>query len=221
MLCLEELKKFDVLLVEDEKNIADQMTDAIGNLFNSFEVTHDGESGLELYKKTSPDIVITDIMVPKLTGLKMAKEIRKIDNTPIIILSAHSDTQKLLEAIDIGVVKYFIKPFDPDEFLEYLCQLTKKISKNLEIALDDGFVFTDKLYKHNKLVPLSRNELKIFDVLAHRLGIPISHEEIKKVLWNNKNVSDERVRTLIRRLRAKTSKNLIKSISGQGYFISR
>ncbi len=220
MLCLEELKNLKVLLVEDEKNIADLLQDAIGGFFKRFEIAYDGKEGIAVCKNLNPDLIITDIMVPKLTGLEMAKEIKKFADIPVIVLSAYSDTDKLLNAIDLGVVKYFIKPFDPDEFLEYLCELAKKMKKKKVINLKDGYTYQEKLYLHGQLVPLTKKELFFLKNLVKKAGDTISHEEIKELLWESLDVSDERVRTFVKRLRAKTSKELIKSISGQGYFLS-
>jgi len=110
------LKQFTVLLVEDEKKLASLLKDAIGNYFYNLK----------------PDIVITDITMPKMTGLQMASKIKEInENIPIIILSAFSDTDKLINAIDVGVVKYFIKPFDPDELLEYIDKLTRQMQSKI------------------------------------------------------------------------------------------
>ena len=220
MLCLDELKSLKVLVVEDEKSIAELLKSAIGDYFARFEIAYDGDEGVLKCKTMMPDFIITDIMIPKMTGLEMAKEIKKFADIPIIVLSAYSDKEKLLTAIDIGVVKYFIKPFDPDELLEYICKLAKKIKKERVIKLKDGYRFTDKLYKDDKFVTLTKKELLFLKVLVERRGDTISHDEIKELIWGSLEVSDERVRTFIRRLRAKTSKELIKSISGQGYYIA-
>jgi len=218
MLCLDELKTLKVLVVEDEKSIADLLKSAIGDYFLRFEISHDGKDGIAKCKSFKPDFIITDIMIPKLNGLQMAKEIKNFADIPVIVLSAYSDKEKLLTAIDIGVVKYFIKPFDPDELLEYLCTLAKKIKKKKLVKLKDGYYFQEKLYKDGELVALTKKELLFLDHLIKRSDVT-SHDELKELLWGSLDISDERVRTFIRRFRAKTSKELVKSISGQGYYI--
>ncbi len=215
------LKELKVLLVEDEEKLSTLLKNAIGESFHSFTLASNGAEGLEIFEKISPDIVITDIMMPVMTGLEMAKEIKKIDpTTPIIILSAFSETDKFLDAIDIGVVKYFIKPFDPDELLDYVTSLEATIQSKL-LFLEEGFSFnrsTASLYKDSKFVPLTKKERLFMQLLLKNQEIA-NDETIKTTLWLNEDVSDERVRTFIRRLRAKTSKNLIKNITGQGYRI--
>jgi len=220
------LKKLRVLLVEDEENLANLLKSAIGDNFYSFSLAKDGEEGLERFIDMRPDIVITDIMMPKLTGLEMAKEIKKIDqNAAIIILSAFSETDKLLNAIDVGVVKYFIKPFDPDELLEYILLISEKIqSKNT--FFPHGFYFnatTKNLYKKGRYVSLSKRENKFIQLLVQgneeEISI-INDERLKKELWPGEEVGDDRLRAFIKRVREKTSKDLIINIRGQGYTIN-
>lgn len=213
------LRELKILLVEDEENLARLLKEAIGDNFHSFTVAKDGMEGIELFKKNKPDIVITDIMMPRLSGLDMAKELKKINpDTPIIILSAFSEKEKLFSAIDIGINKYFLKPFDTDELLDYIRSITPKLA-NKFIKLNDGFVFnktTNSLYKSDKYVPLSKNETKFLSLLLNTKERIIDDNLIKESLWGEE-VSDERVRTFIRRFRAKTSKKLIKNVKGVGY----
>ncbi|MCF6309420.1 MAG: response regulator transcription factor [Sulfurimonas sp.] len=213
------LKELKVLLVEDEENISRLLKDAIGDSFHSFIVASDGVEGRELFLKIKPDIVITDIMMPRLSGLDMAKELKQINSDiPIIILSAFSEKEKLFDAIDIGVTKYFLKPFDPDELLDYINGLAPKLG-NKHVELSEDFVFnktTNSLYKNDRFVPLSKNEIKFLSLLLEDVNSVIDDNIIKETLWTS-DVSDERVRTFIRRIRAKTSKNLIKNVKGFGY----
>ncbi len=218
MLQIENLKKLKLLIVEDERNIAELLKDAIGEYFLEVEIAYDGEEGLFYFDKIKPDIVITDIMIPKISGLEMAKKIKNNNpNQNIIILSAYSDTKKLLNAIDVGVVKYFIKPFDPDELMDYISSISEKILKIKEVSLKDGFIYKyleDKLYKNNSIVKLTNKELTFIKSLLNKKIL--SNNEIKKLLWSDK-VSDERVRTFIKRFREKTSKEFLQNISSQGY----
>ena len=215
------LKSLKVLLVEDEKKLSSLLKNAIGDSFYSFSVANDGVEGLKMFKKISADIVITDIMMPNMTGLEMAKEIKIIDKSvPIIILSAFSEADKFLGAIDVGVVKYFIKPFDPDELLEYIKSL-EEIIKSRVIKLSGGFTFnrTKKtLYKDGRYISLTKKEIQFFDLLLQK--DIVEYSIIKKTLWVDEDVSDERLRTFIKRLRAKTVKDLIQNIKSQGYAIS-
>jgi len=218
------LKELKILLVEDEKKLSSLLKNAIGDSFYSFNIAHDGIEGLKIFKNISPDVVITDIMMPNMTGLEMAKEIKSLDKSvPIIILSAFSETDKFLDAIDIGVIKYFIKPFDPDELLDYIDSLQETIQSKV-IKMCEGFIFNKvkkNLYKDNRYIPLTKKEVQFFELLLQNQKKNIAeYKIIKKSLWKDEEVSDERLRTFIKRLRIKTSKNLIQNIKSQGYIIS-
>jgi DNA-binding response OmpR family regulator len=164
-------------------------------------------------------------MMPNKTGLDMAKEIKGIDsNANIIILSAFSEVDKLLTAIDVGVMKYFIKPFDIDELLNYIISLEGSVANKI-ITLQDNFSFnkaTRSLYKDLKFVKLTKKELLFLELFIKKYEdgfCLIKSYEIKKHLWDDE-VSDERLRTFIRRFRDKTSKTLLQNLKGEGYQIA-
>lgn len=221
----ELLKNLKILCVEDENNISRLLKDALGEYFYSFIIAKDGLEGIEKYNKISPDIVISDIMMPKLNGLEMTKRIRQEDeDLPIIILSAYSDKDKLLKAIDLGINKYFIKPFNPEELLDYLFSLAKKLNKNKIVKLNKYFTFdmnSKNLFENNNLVKLTKREREFIFLLIKNKKEFVSNELMGKHLWEEEIISLERIRTFIKRLRQKTSKELIKNISGQGYLISK
>jgi DNA-binding response OmpR family regulator len=213
------LKSLRVLFVEDEENISRLLKGAIGDSFHSFTIAKDGKDGLEKFIKIVPDVVITDINMPRMSGLEMAKEIKKINSKiPIIILSAFSEREKLFSAIDVGVAKYFLKPYDPDEILEYISSIADELGSKI-IELSDGFRFnktTHALYKESRFVALSKNENKFMNLLVENENNILSDEIIKQRVWGEE-VSDERLRTFVRRLRTKTSKTLIINVKGLGY----
>jgi DNA-binding response OmpR family regulator len=219
---IEKLNQMKVLLVEDEIELSSMLENAIGEYFFTFKVASNGKEGLELFKEIKPDLVITDINMPNMNGIEMSKEIRKTNpNLPIIILSAFSQKDYLLNAIDLSVTKYLIKPFDPDELLESISIISEKIGKK-KIELKDGFIFdknTNSLAKDGKYIKLTKREIKFIDILIDISPAILSEEDIKINLWDNKNSNVERIRTFVKRLREKTSKDFIKNIKSQGYQI--
>ncbi|WP_324170668.1 response regulator transcription factor [Sulfurimonas sp.] len=216
------LKKLRVLFVEDEENIAKLLKNAIGDSFYSFTLASNGKEGIEKFLQISPDIVITDINMPHMSGLDMARELKKIDKSiPIIILSAFSEKEKLFEAIDVGVIKYFLKPYDPDEILDYISFISNEFEDKL-VELSDDFNFnktSKSLYKNSKFIALSKNEVKFFTLILNTEDNILDDKAIKREIWNEE-VSDDRLRTFIKRLRVKTSKKLIINLKGVGYKIS-
>jgi len=217
------LKTLKILIVEDESRLASLLKEAINEYFHSVIIAKDGEEGLKRFKVNKPDIIITDIMMPKTNGLEMTIKIKELDELiPIIVLSAHSDKEKLLSAIDLGISKYFIKPFDPDEVLEHINKIAPTLNKRKRIKLKDGFVFDNNstsLYKDGILLKLTKREKEFFYLLLKHQNKVVETLLIKETIWDEE-VNDERLRTFIKRLRLKTSKDLIENASGQGYMIS-
>ena len=103
------LKNITILYVEDEITIAEQVKFFFSRFVKGFYVASNGLEGLELYKEINPDIIITDIQMPKMNGLDMIKEIDD-KNIPVIITTAYSDSSYLLKAIELNVDKFVIKP---------------------------------------------------------------------------------------------------------------
>ncbi len=221
---MSNLSKLTVLFVEDEKKIVNALHSAIGEEFANFIVAKDGQEGLKKFLKYKPDIVITDILMPIMDGLEMSKEIKKVSrDTPVVVLSAFSEKDRLLKAIDIGIDKYLIKPIDPDNLMEALKILAKELlSIGDVIDLGNGYKFDKSgrvLIKDKQIIPLTKKELLFISILVKNLGVFVLHEEIKKYVWANKQVSDSAIRTFIKRVREKTDRNFIKNVPGLGYKI--
>jgi len=223
MPCKKLLKNISVLFIEDEEKLLQRMIDAIGAKFALFETAGNGEEGLRKSRAMKPDIIITDITMPKMDGLEMAEAIhRHSPSLPIVILSAYSDKEKLLHAIDAGVTKYFIKPFDIDELLEFLCTLAKKMDLSQRVNLLKPYHYDTKhkkLFKDNKIVRLTTREIDLIAYLVDSKSGVITNKKIKEKLSDSKKVSDESVRVFIRRLREKTDKEFIKNLPKQGYML--
>ncbi|CUU68257.1 response regulator transcription factor [Campylobacter hyointestinalis] len=220
----EALKNLTVLLVEDEDKIRTSMGNAMEGVFKKVLLAGNGDEGLKKFKKFSPDIVITDISMPIMDGLDMSLEIKKIsEDSPIVVLSAFSEKEKLLKAIEIGIDKYIIKPIDMEELFESISYLAQsKINGASIIDIANGYAFNKSkkvLIKGGDEIPLTKKELAFVSILVKRLGTLVLHEEIKNSVWVGEKVSDAAIRTFIKRIRDKVGSNLIKNVPGLGYKI--
>ncbi len=218
----DQLKQISVLFVEDEDRLRSSMASVMGEVFAKVYLASNGDEGLKKFQKYHPDIVITDISMPIMDGMAMIKRIKEISaNTPVVILSAFSEKEKLLKAIELGVEKYIIKPIDMDEFFEALGYLaSEKITATSTIKIGQNIIFDRAkrtLIRGGEEILLTKKELAFMMILIKRLGSLVLHEEIKNGVWVGGKVSDAAVRTFIKRVRDKLGDDIIKNIPGVGY----
>ncbi|MBS4096974.1 MAG: EAL domain-containing protein [Sulfuricella sp.] len=147
------LKKFTVLYVEDDGDIRDQLAHFLKRRVGTLHVATNGQEGLEAFQAHRPDIVVTDILMPVMDGLKMAEQIKELSPaTPIIVTTAFNETKFFLHAIDIGIDKYVIKPVNTDLLAEVLAQCAHSLLSESERRLSaavfdnssDAIVVTDQ-----------------------------------------------------------------------------
>lgn len=218
------LENLTILIVEDENEARKLMQDVMQGEFAKVVSAQNGDEGLKKFKKYNPDIVVTDIAMPISDGLDMAMQIKEISkDTPVVVLSAHSEKEKLLKAIDVGIDKYVIKPIDMDEFLTTLEIVAKsKIETTNIIEIANGYSFNKikrVLIRDGVEIALTKKELAFISLLIKRLGTLVLHDEIKNVVWVGENVTEAAIRTFVKRVRDKVGSDFIKNIPGLGYKI--
>ena len=122
------LKEISVLYVEDDKNIQEELEYFLSNKVRKLYVANNGKEGIELYEKHQPDLVITDIQMPILDGIKMSEKIKELNPTaPIIIITAFNDSNYLFEAIKLNITSYLTKPLDLKLLIDTLAKISKDI----------------------------------------------------------------------------------------------
>lgn len=124
------LYNLKVLYIEDEEFLREQLATFIKRRVGKLYIASDGEEGLLKFNECRPDIVITDLRMPKIDGIEMSKKIRNIDNIcPIIITTAISDAESIIDTIDIGIDKYIVKPIDTNELVQTMEKAALKLYK--------------------------------------------------------------------------------------------
>lgn len=209
----QECKELIILVVEDEVKARESMINILSERFSKVIGAQNGDEGLKKFKKFKPDLVITDIAMPIMDGLDMAREIKEIsDDVPIVVLSAYSEKERLLRSIDIGIDKYLIKPVDIEELFKVLDYLIgEKIEANMLVKISEEYQFNKTkrtlIYSGGEIV-LTKKELAFISLLLKQPGALVLHEDIKKNVWIGEHVSDTAVRTFIKRVRDKWVKIL-------------
>ena len=220
------LNNLTVLIVENEGDGKKIVQEVMRDKFEKVITAQNGDEGLKKFKKYNPNMVITDVFMPIMNGLDMAKSIKEISrDTPIIVFSTNSEKETLLKAIDVGIDKYVLKPIDLDDFLVTLENVAKnKIETANIIQVTNGYSFNKikrVLIRDGVEISLTKKELAFISLLIKRLGTLVLHDEIKNVVWVGESVTEAAIRTFVKRVRDKVGSNFIKNVPGLGYKIDR
>ncbi|PLY06739.1 MAG: DNA-binding response regulator [Arcobacter sp.] len=225
-------KKYSILYAEDDIKIRKNYVTFLENYFDNIYEANNGQEALKIYKDKKPDVLLVDITMPIINGIDLVKSIREIDNeTPIIILSAHSHKEYLFGAIKLNLVDYLIKPINRIEFKEVIESSIKKISKNLFSNEDEKMTImknsywnkTTRLFFHkDRIVDLTKNERILFELLLSKKNQIVKPIDIASYVWDSKNtnVNDASIRNLVKRLRKKLPVDIVQSIYGSGYILN-
>lgn len=220
-----------LLYVEDEIQTIQSIDFFLKRLFKEVFIAQDGEEALSLFSEKKPDVVILDISIPKIDGLKVASNIRKENSEiPIIFITAHSDNDKLLKAINLQTYSYLVKPIRVDELNNIILKCIKSVldkkEKNPNKILADGFEWNQEkntLFYKGIRVPLTKNEVVLTEFFIKNSNKIFSIEDIIEYCFYDDDMKNNSVIQLISRFKKKTadiinSKDFfIENIYNKGY----
>lgn len=222
----ELLKNFTILYVEDEEMVRKNAVEYLQRLAKEVYEAKDGKEAIKIWSELHPDIIITDISMPKLNGLDMAAYIRSKDTkTQIIVATAHTDTEYLMKAVELQLVKYLTKPITKDKLLNALQMGIDKIEDKSKFSIylskESSYnAYTHTLKYKDKEIQLTNNEALFMNLLSSHNSRIVSYEEIENAIWPYDGMSSDAIRSLVRGLRKKLQVDVIKNISGSGYKLS-
>ena len=219
-------KNIKILYVEDDEIARENGIEYLENYFENIYEASDAIKALQLYEKHKPDIIITDIQMPKLNGLEFVKRIRQKDKkTQVIVITAFCDKSYLLKAIELQLVKYLVKPVNEKEFEEaiFLCINALKSDETNIIKLDEETYFdtyNKNLVINDEIVKLRTKELEFLLLLIKNKNRYVSYEEIENYVWENSVMTKDALKTLVKNIKTKIPKDLILNLSNSGYKIA-
>jgi len=150
---ISELKDVSVLYVEDDDETREELELVLQNWFKHFYVAENGEEGLRLYKEHRPDIVISDIQMPKMNGLSMSADIKQINpNQEVVILSAYNDVEFLFRALELGIKHYITKPVSIERLMDKLLEITAQMQLATEVKRNRKLLEQYKLLVDEKAI---------------------------------------------------------------------
>lgn len=224
---------YQILVVEDEQRVADLLKMGLEEIGYRVVLAFDGQLGLRLFKSNHFDLVISDVILPKLDGFGMSKEIRKISpGVPILMLTALGSTDDKLEGFDAGADDYMVKPFDFRELnarinvllkrsMPTLRQRPEKVSyADLEIDLN-----TKNVWRDGRSVKLSPKEYGLLVYMVENAEKVLSRMEIADKVWNTHfDTGTNFIDVYINYLRKKIDKDfdtkLIHTKTGMGFILT-
>lgn len=200
-----------ILIADDNRQITSILEEYAKKEGHTPYVAFDGQEALELFCKINPDVVLLDVMMPKMDGFEVCREIRKKSDTPVIMITARGEDFERIMGLDIGADDYIVKPFSPGEVMARIRAVLRRITRrdkkdkqifsfsNLTINLDEYIVTID-----NKSVLLTKKEIEILWTLATNRNKVFSRDHLLNSLWGYDYFGDTRtVDSHIKRLRAK------------------
>lgn len=223
------MKKFKILLVEDEKQMA---------MFIEMELAHEGyevdieSNGREVVKKVENieyNLILLDIMIPNLNGIEVCKRIRQFSDVPIIMLTAKGDVSDIVIGLDVGANDYLTKPFSIEELLARIRvysrekQLNNKSMKIkvLDIIMDDK---THQVFRAGEEIKLTKKEYDLLKILLVNKNIVLTRDQLIEEVWGydyagDTNIVDVFIRYLRSKVDEKFESRIINTVRGVGYVI--
>lgn len=222
-----------ILIIEDEENLARFIQ--LELMHESYEVgvVHDGEAGLEEAIQNDYDCILLDLMLPKINGLEVCRKLRKVKNTPVIIITAKGDTYDKVIGLDYGADDYIVKPFDIEELLARIRVILRRNQQPVMLNDDANILQIDDMKInldafsvsiHGEKLELTKTEFELLKILVENKKHVLTREQILTSVWGYEsevetNVVDVYIRYLRNKLKPFQYHKLIETVRGVGYVI--
>ena len=215
------LKDKNVLYVEDELEVLENISELLENYFGEFYRASNGLMGYELFLEHKVDLLIVDIEMPKMNGIELINKIRQKDKKiHIVVVSAYTNTNYLLECIEHKIDLYLIKPLTSRKIRELLEKLDKNFKESHLIYLDNEFSFDIKasqLICEQESLSLTKKEKELLSLFLKNKNTLVSFMTMECEIWPQQDSSSGKIRSLVSRLRTKLKHRFIESCSSEGY----
>ena len=220
------MEKLKILVVDDESRMRKLVRDFLVKQYFEVLEAGDGEAALDVfYQEKNIALIILDVMMPKMNGWEVCKEIRENSKVPIIMLTAKGDESDELLGFELGVDEYISKPFSPKILVARVEAILRRSNKLMEgQAVETGGIVIDKaahlVTVDGQRIELSYKEFELLSYFVENQGIALSREKILNHVWNYDYFGDARtIDTHVKKLRSKMGAkgDYIKTIWGMGY----
>ena len=223
-----EKTKMKILIIEDDESVKKELKELLNNAGYEALILEDYDNMLENILKIQPNLILLDINIPSMNGEVLLKNLRKVSNIPVIMVTSRVGEIDEVLSMSYGADDYITKPYNPTILLLRIGAVLKRGEKNIT----DTILYHDILIevkrgivkKEHEEVILTKNEMIIFLYLYERMGSIVSRDELMTELWNNDEyINDNALTVNISRLRNKFRElgvdNAIETRKGQGYIL--
>lgn len=215
----------DILIVEDNKELAQLLSDFLVRENYTVDVADSGDKALYLFKEHGARLIILDVMLPGIDGFAVCKKMRESYDTPILIVSAKIDKESKLNGLALGADDYIEKPYDIDIMLAKISGIFKRRYPTTELVSGDLTVNKQNrtVYKKDKLIEMTAKEFELLVLLMENSGKVLTKEFMFDRIWGGYSYSEQQTLTVhIRWLRQKIEDNpakpqIIQTVWGVGY----
>ena len=218
------LDKHSILLVDDEEDILEFLSYSLEKQGYKILTANDGNKGLMLAKKHSPDLVILDVMMPGMDGIELCEKIRQVPNlndTLILFLTARAEDYSELAGFGAGADDYITKPVKPKLLISRIKAILRRKNKTFSKHIKVDNIEIDKnkhtLFYSGKEIFIAKKEFNLLFYLMTLPGKVFTREEIIAEVWNDAVVGDRTIDVHIRKIREKIGDHHIKTVKGVGY----
>ena len=216
-----------ILIIEDERKLARFIKQGLEQHGHVADLTYSGSEGLDHVAGGLYDLVLLDLMLPGQTGFEVLQNLRTFGlSVPVMILSALSDPEKVVQGLDLGAVDYLRKPFDFSELMARIRVLQRRTntSDNIVLRIDDleMRLVSHDVVKAGTTLELTNREFALLELLMHRAGHVVTKNEIAEKIWEvdydmGSNVIEVHIYQLRKKIDAVGTPGLIETLIGRGY----
>ncbi len=221
------MEQIKVLVVDDESRMRKLVHDFLAKKGFTVLEAEDGEKAVDIFfddKHKDISLIILDVMMPKMDGWAVVREIRQYSQVPIIMLTAKSEERDELLGFELGVDEYISKPFSPKILVARVEAILRRVNMTMEEVVEEGGIVLDRAAHSvtidGQVVDLSVKEFELLDYFVTNKGIALSREKILNNVWDYDYFGDARtIDTHVKKLRSKMGEkgDYIKTIWGMGY----
>ncbi len=214
-----------VLIIEDDTRIANWVRVYFERAGFSAEIAHDGQTGLHLARDLTPDLIILDLMLPRLDGVELCRILRRESEVPIIMLTARETPAERILGLDTGADDYVVKPFDPDEVVARAQAVLRRVRDRVQHVLTQGDITLNESTRSvtvgEETVTLSQAQIALLSTFMRHPNQVLSREQLILLTFNHEfHGYDRAIDSQVARLRRQISRGgrqPIQTVYGAGY----